>query len=229
MEIAPRYWQDPSALNQIYVSTSGANPTGVQQTGIAAGDYTSSTGPASTAASIAADSARNLATNAIAASGHSTASTGAAVTTSLETMVPLSAFATYEPGHTPLSVNHQGQFAATTIQSGAWPVAERSEDGDRQGDRAHRHALDRPRRVPRNGGDLSAIAIEHAASLRRRSRRSRSRWGFYESLIRSPYSRRCSRPASARRSHCGRSTRSSPSLPPSASRCSSASSRRTPS
>ena len=50
MEIAPRYWQDPSTLNQIYVSTSGANPTGVQQTGIAAGDYTSSTGPASTAA-----------------------------------------------------------------------------------------------------------------------------------------------------------------------------------
>jgi multidrug efflux pump len=40
MEIAPRYWQDPRTLDQIYVSTSGANPTGVQQTGIAAGDYT---------------------------------------------------------------------------------------------------------------------------------------------------------------------------------------------
>ena len=38
MEIAPRYWQDPRTLDQIYVSTSGANPTGVQQTGIAAGD-----------------------------------------------------------------------------------------------------------------------------------------------------------------------------------------------
>ena len=33
MEVAPRYWQDPRTLEQIYVSTSGANPTGVQQTG----------------------------------------------------------------------------------------------------------------------------------------------------------------------------------------------------
>src|SRR5580698_3720258 len=54
MELAPRYWQDPRTLDQIYVSTSGANPTGVQQTGIAAGDFTSSTGPASTAAIVAA-------------------------------------------------------------------------------------------------------------------------------------------------------------------------------
>ena len=125
MEIAPRYWQDPRTLDQIYVSTSGANPTGVQQTGIAAGDFTSSTGPASTAATIAADSARNLATNSLAVSGHSAASTGAAVTTSLETMVPLSAFAKFEPGHTPLSVNHQGQFARRRFRS-TWRRAARS-------------------------------------------------------------------------------------------------------
>jgi multidrug efflux pump len=115
MEVAPRYWQDPRTLDEIYVSTSGANPTGTQQTGLPAGDFKSSTGAASTAATIAADSARNLATNALAASGHSTASSGAAVTTSLETMVPLSAFARFAPGHTPLSVNHQGVFAASTI------------------------------------------------------------------------------------------------------------------
>ena len=115
MEVAPRYWQDPRTLDQLYVSTSGANPTGVQQTGLAAGDYVSSTGTASTAATIAADSARNLATNALAASGHSSASSGAAVSSSLETMIPLSAVAQFTPGHTPLSVNHQGQFAASTI------------------------------------------------------------------------------------------------------------------
>ena len=115
MEVAPRYWQDPRTLDELYVSTSGANPTGVQQTGLAAGDYVSSTGTQSTAATIAANSARNLATNALAASGHSVASSGAAVSTSLETMVPLSAFAHFAPGHTPLSVNHQGQFAASTI------------------------------------------------------------------------------------------------------------------
>ncbi len=115
MEVAPRYWQDPRTLDELYVSTSGAIPTGVQQTELAAGLYKSSTGTTSTAATIAADSARNLATNALAASGHSVASSGAAVSTSLETMVPLSAFAHFSPGHTPLSVNHQGQFAASTI------------------------------------------------------------------------------------------------------------------
>ncbi|MBV8107565.1 MAG: efflux RND transporter permease subunit [Hyphomicrobiales bacterium] len=115
MEVAPRYWQDPRTLDEIYVSTSGANPTGTQQAGIPAGDFASSTGAASTAATIAADSARNLATNALAASGHSSASAGAAVSTSLERMVPLSAFARFAPGHTPLSVNHQGPFAASTI------------------------------------------------------------------------------------------------------------------
>jgi multidrug efflux pump len=115
MEVAPRYWQDPHTLEELYVSTSGANPTGTQQTGISAGLFTSMTGAASTAATIAADSARNLATNALAASGHSSASAGAAVSTSLETMVPLSAFARFSPGHTPLSVNHQGLFAASTI------------------------------------------------------------------------------------------------------------------
>jgi multidrug efflux pump len=127
MEIAPRYWQDPRMLDQIYVSTSGANPTGVQQTGYAAGDYVSSTGTQSTAAAIAADSARNLATNSLAVSGHSAASTGAAVTTSLETMIPLSAFVKFAPGHTPLSVNHQGPFAASTISFNLAPGRSLSE------------------------------------------------------------------------------------------------------
>ena len=114
MEVEPRYWQSPQTLSQLYVSTSGANPTGTQQTGLAAGLF-GSTGSTSTAAAVAADSARNLATNAIAASGHASASTGTAVTTSVETMIPLSAFTKFAGGHTPLSVNHQGMFAASTI------------------------------------------------------------------------------------------------------------------
>ncbi len=115
MEVAPRYWQDPRTLDNLYVSTAGANPTGTQTTGLAAGLYRSSTGVRSTAVSIAADAARNLATNALAASGHTSASTGPAVSSSVETMIPLSAFARYVPGHTPLSVNHQGPFAAATL------------------------------------------------------------------------------------------------------------------
>jgi multidrug efflux pump len=118
MEVAPRYWQDPETLRDIWVSTAGANPKGTQTTNSAAGTYTvsSSTSSASSAAAtIAADSARNLAINSIAAAGHSSASAGASVSTSKETMIPLSAFASFTPGLTPLSVNHQGQFVATTI------------------------------------------------------------------------------------------------------------------
>ncbi|RWG30909.1 MAG: nodulation protein, partial [Mesorhizobium sp.] len=60
-------------------------------------------------------SLQNQATNAIAVTGHGSASSGAAVSTSAETMVPLAAFSTYGPATTPLSVNHQGHFVATTI------------------------------------------------------------------------------------------------------------------
>jgi len=69
----------------------------------------------STAASIAADTARNLANNSIANSGRGATSTGAAVSTSSETMVPLAAVTHFGPGETPLAVNHQGPFVATTI------------------------------------------------------------------------------------------------------------------
>jgi multidrug efflux pump len=58
---------------------------------------------------------RNQATNAIASSGRGGTSTGAAVSTAPERMVPLSAIARFETGHAPVAVNHQGLFAATTI------------------------------------------------------------------------------------------------------------------
>ncbi|WP_322049014.1 efflux RND transporter permease subunit [Paraburkholderia sp. J67] len=128
MEVAPQYWQSPEMLNQIWVSTSGGTASGAQSTNATAGTVsgpTTTTSSASSggtsgttstsAASIAADSARNLATNSLAASGKSSASSGAAVSTSKETMVPLSAIASFGPGTTPLSVNHQSQFVASTI------------------------------------------------------------------------------------------------------------------
>ncbi|HEV3104728.1 MAG TPA: efflux RND transporter permease subunit [Trinickia sp.] len=124
MEVAPRYWQSPEMLEQLYVSTSGGKAGGAQSTNAVAGTVT---GPAnagtagtsgtssSNAAAIASDTARNLANNSIAASGKSSASTGAAVSTSKETMIPLSAIAAFSPSNTPLAVNHQGQFVASTI------------------------------------------------------------------------------------------------------------------
>jgi multidrug efflux pump len=115
MEVAPRYWQDPAILKQIWVSTSGANPSGTQSTNATAGSFSASAATSSTASTIAADSARNLAINSIAATGHSTASAGASVSTSQETMIPLAAVASFGSALTPLSINHQGPFVATTI------------------------------------------------------------------------------------------------------------------
>ena len=114
MEVAPRYWQDPSSLAKIYVSTSGANPSGAQRTNSGAGLFAGGDS-AATASSVAGDAARNQANNAIAASGKSSASAGAAVSTSQERMIPLSAFAHFGKALTPLSVNHQGPFAAATL------------------------------------------------------------------------------------------------------------------
>jgi multidrug efflux pump len=74
------------------------------------------TPPATTSASaIASDVQRNQANNSLANTGHGSASAGAAVTTAAETMVPLSAFVHYEPGKTPLAVNHQSLFVASTV------------------------------------------------------------------------------------------------------------------
>jgi len=114
MEVAPQYWQSPTILKDIYVSTSGASAAGTSTSGFAFGTVASSSSSLS-AAAIASDAARNAALNAIATSGNASASSGTAVSTGAETMVPLSAFARFAPGTTPLSVNHQGLFVASTI------------------------------------------------------------------------------------------------------------------
>ncbi len=111
MELAPRYQQTPQDLNRIYISTAGGKASGTAQTNLAAGAVESR---ASTA-SVALDSATNAAINSIASSGRGVASSGAAVSTVAETMVPLSAIASFAPGTTPISVNHQGGRLAVTI------------------------------------------------------------------------------------------------------------------
>jgi len=125
MEVAPQYWQDPSMLKNVYVSTSGGGVGGTQSTNAAAGTVTGSnqTTAAATIAQTTQDAQRNLATNQLAASGSSSASTGAAVSTSQETMVPLATVTHYEAGRTPLAVNHQGSFVASTISFNLAPGA----------------------------------------------------------------------------------------------------------
>jgi multidrug efflux pump len=114
MEVAPRYWQSPETLKDIWVSTSGGSVGGSQATNAVAGTIVS---PATSGAAAAANAqaARNLATNSIGQTGKGVASTGSAVSTSKEIMIPLSAVAHFGQGSTPLGVNHQGLLVSTTI------------------------------------------------------------------------------------------------------------------
>jgi multidrug efflux pump len=128
MEVEPKYWQSPDTLNNLWVSTAGGTVSGSQSTNAVAGTVTSTaTASNNTAAAIAADTARNQATNALANSGRGAVSTGAAVSIAAEQMVPLAVFSRYAPGNTPLAVNHQGTFVATTISFNVAPTASLSD------------------------------------------------------------------------------------------------------
>ncbi len=74
-----------------------------------------STAASTSSASGPSLAAQNSALNQLTNSARGSASTGASVSTSAETMVPLAAFAQYGPGNTPLAINHQGPFVATTF------------------------------------------------------------------------------------------------------------------
>jgi multidrug efflux pump len=143
MEIDPRYTQFPSSLRDVYVATSGGTPPGTATTNAPGGTVTAATSTgtpvtpapaitsaaavnlgtalgtatvnAATAQAISNNAARNSFINALANTGHGPTSAGAAVSTNKETMIPLAAVSKYAPGHTPLSVNHQGLFVASTI------------------------------------------------------------------------------------------------------------------
>ncbi|ERF81709.1 MAG: RND superfamily, multidrug transporter MdtC [Bradyrhizobium sp. DFCI-1] len=114
MEVAPRFSQDPQTLKEVYISTSGGSATGTQSTNAVAGTVASSS-QKSSLNSIAANVVRNQATNSIGATGKGVASTGTAVSTNAETMIPLSSVARFEHGETPLAVNHQDLLVASTV------------------------------------------------------------------------------------------------------------------
>ncbi|MBP2292881.1 efflux RND transporter permease subunit [Azospirillum rugosum] len=104
MEVAPQYRENPEMLKDIFISTSGGSVSGTQATSAIAG-----------AANADTTGVTNQRTNQIANTGRGSASTGAAVSTQASTVIPLSAFASVGMENTPLSVNHQGPFVATTI------------------------------------------------------------------------------------------------------------------
>jgi multidrug efflux pump len=128
MEVAPEYWQSPETLNNLWISTAGGTVGGTQATNAVAGTVTSTvTAATNTAAALATDTAINQATNALANTGRGSVSTGSADSTAVEAMVPLASIARHAPGTTPLAVNHQGTFVATTISFNLAPNASLSQ------------------------------------------------------------------------------------------------------
>jgi multidrug efflux pump len=123
MEVAPQYRQEPGVLNTLYVGTGAGAVSGTAGTaGVASSTSTAAatgeqTASASSSASGAAgeDVVRNERANQLGNTGRGGISTGSAVSTSRQTMIPLSAFSHYGIGTTPVSVSHQGLFAASTI------------------------------------------------------------------------------------------------------------------
>jgi multidrug efflux pump len=118
MEVAPEFWQNPEVLKELYVSTSGGAVSGTESTQAVAGTTTFKTSSGTVAASsaaVAADVARNLAANSLANAGRGNTSTGSAVSSSAETVVPFSAFSHYATNTTAVSVNHTGTSVSTSI------------------------------------------------------------------------------------------------------------------
>jgi multidrug efflux pump len=114
MEVSPEYWQNPETLKDVYISTSAASVSGSQATNAVTGSVVTTTAVVA-ASSSNAQAARNLATNSIGATSKGTVSTGSAISTNQETMIPLSAVARFIEGVAPLAVNHQGVLVASTI------------------------------------------------------------------------------------------------------------------
>jgi multidrug efflux pump len=135
MEVDPGFWQSPETLKEVWVSTSGGSLSGTQATSGAASAFapaatagalsTSSTTGSNSATSAVdttgsvsqapASAAQNLALNQLTNSGRGGASTAASIATRAETTVPLAAFSSFGPKTTPLAINHQGPFVATTF------------------------------------------------------------------------------------------------------------------
>ena len=114
MEVEPRFWQDPTILNDLYVSASGA----ADATGVGSATSARSAQPPGPAlrgdAEPSSSGRRAVASAPINASGAS-APTGEAVSTRLKPMAPMASFSRFNPDEAPTAIYHQGLFAAITL------------------------------------------------------------------------------------------------------------------
>jgi multidrug efflux pump len=104
----------PTPSSAAGISSTSGTTTGAATSSSASGSVASvSCSSSLSQAPVAA--VANLALNQLTNSARGGASTGASIATSSETTVPLAAFASYGPNTTPLAINHQGPFVATTF------------------------------------------------------------------------------------------------------------------
>jgi multidrug efflux pump len=121
----------------------------------------SSASAAAPSASAASNNAvRIAAQSTIASTGNSSASSAASVSTSAETMTPLLAYARYRAGNTPLAVNHQSQFVATTISFNLAPGKSLSD-----ATAAFAHATQQIHMPSDLTGGFAGAALEYERSL----------------------------------------------------------------
>jgi multidrug efflux pump len=104
-----------ATISSAPAGSSTSSNTLAGTTTAATGTVAASANSSSLASAQTATAAQNLALNQLTNSGRGGASTGASVSTSAETMVPLAGISEYGPGTTPLAINHQGPFVATTF------------------------------------------------------------------------------------------------------------------
>jgi multidrug efflux pump len=122
MEVAPKYWQSPAMLERIRLSTAAGNANGTQQTqapgstvsGVTPHTAVSTAQAGTSTSSLNANAEANAVTNSI-SNSRGGSSTGSADSTASETLVPLSAMATFSNSHTATQVNHQSGLVASTI------------------------------------------------------------------------------------------------------------------
>jgi multidrug efflux pump len=104
-----------ATISSAPAGSSTSSNTIAGTTTAATGTVAASANSSSLASAQTATAAQNLALNQLTNSARGGASTGASVSTSAETMVPLAGISEYGPGTTPLAINHQGPFVATTF------------------------------------------------------------------------------------------------------------------
>ncbi|MYM81529.1 MMPL family transporter [Duganella sp. FT50W] len=108
MEVPREFARSPNALNDVYVpskglpSPSASNPSGAPSVTTTTTSSTGATSTTTTAANVAAPAVKD-------------ASSGSALSTSVTTMVPLSAIASFAESSAATSINHQDGELATTI------------------------------------------------------------------------------------------------------------------